>query len=123
MYGDWSINKTLEEFVWARENEDTNPYAVFEGGYVLPEVTVNGKKHSIGGPLVDYALNEYSNGGGIHIKPENHGKFTALKERTGHSATWFKEHGTPAQKKMAVFALNSKKWKHDDGGNLFDGES
>ena len=61
---------------------------------------------------------EYSTGGHIHIKPENRGKFTALKERTGHSATWFKEHGTPSQKKMAVFALNSRHWKHGDGGFL-----
>ena len=50
--------------------------------------------------------------GGIYIKPENRGKFTALKKRTGHSATWFKENGTPAQKKMATFALNATKWKH-----------
>ena len=57
-------------------------------------------------------------GGDIHIKPENRGKFTALKDRTGKSATWFKEHGTPAQKKMATFALNAKKWKHNDGGTL-----
>lgn len=57
-------------------------------------------------------------GGSIHIKPENRGKFTALKERTGKSATWFKEHGTPAQKKMATFALNARKWKHADGGLL-----
>ena len=49
---------------------------------------------------------------GIHIKPENRGKFTDLKKRTGKSSTWYKEHGTPAQKKMAVFALNAKKWKH-----------
>ena len=62
--------------------------------------------------------NQYSDGGKIYIKPENRGKFTALKERTGKSATWFKEHGTPAQKKMATFALNSRKWKHDDGGSL-----
>lgn len=48
----------------------------------------------------------------IYIKPANRGKFTALKKRTGHSASWFKENGTPAQKKMAVFALNAKKWKH-----------
>ena len=67
--------------------------------------------------------NVEAKGGGIHIKPENRGKFTALKERTGHSATWFKEHGTPAQKKMATFALNARKWKHGDGGNLFNGES
>lgn len=55
----------------------------------------------------------YSNGKSpIHIKPANRGKFTALKKRTGHSASWFKENGTPAQKKMAVFALNAKKWSH-----------
>ena len=74
----------------------------------------------------DYDVEEYKNsyarGGNIHIKPENRGKFTALKERTGHSATWFKEHGTPAQRKMATFALNARHWKHSDGGplNMFD---
>lgn len=58
-------------------------------------------------------LSSYKNGKSpIHIKPANRGKFTALKKRTGHSASWFKENGTPAQKKMAVFALNAKKWKH-----------
>ena len=59
----------------------------------------------------------------IRIKKKNRGKFTALKKRTGHSASWFKAHGTPAQKKMAVFALNARKWKHGDGGlleNYFD---
>lgn len=62
--------------------------------------------------------NQFKDGGGIHIKPENRGKFTALKKRTGKSASWFKEHGTPAQRKMATFALNARKWKHDDGGPL-----
>lgn len=57
-------------------------------------------------------------GGGIHIKPENRGKFTRLKKRTGKSASWFKAHGTPAQKKMATFALNARKWKHQEGGVL-----
>lgn len=60
---------------------------------------------------------EYKDGG-IHIKPENRGKFTRLKERTGKSATWFKQHGTPEQKKMATFALNARKWKHADGGEI-----
>ena len=75
-------------------------------------------------PRVYYRLkdmapeNEHASGGKIHIKPENRGKFTALKKRTGHSASWFKEHGTPAQKKMATFALNARKWKHEDGGPL-----
>jgi len=66
------------------------------------------------------AYNEFARGGSIHIKPENRGKFTALKKRTGHSATWFKQHGTPAQKKMATFALNARKWKHGYGGNLYE---
>ena len=66
-----------------------------------------------------YLYNPHSEGGSIHIKPENRGKFTALKERTGHSASWFKAHGTPAQKKMAVFALNARKWKHAHGGVKF----
>ena len=75
------------------------------------------QNHAAYGGLLDIN-NPYSDGGKIYIKPENRGKFTALKERTGKSATWFKEHGTPAQKKMATFALNSRKWKHDDGGPL-----
>lgn len=69
---------------------------------------------AFGGPI----FNQFSTGGGIYIKPENRGKFTALKERTGKSATWFKEHGTPAQKKMATFALNAAKWHHNNGGAL-----
>ena len=51
-------------------------------------------------------------GSGIHIKPENRGKFTRLKKRTGKSTSWYKAHGTPAQKKMATFALNARKWHH-----------
>ena len=39
---------------------------------------------------------QFKSGGSIHIKPSHRGKFTALKKRTGHSASWFKAHGTPA---------------------------
>jgi hypothetical protein len=52
--------------------------------------------HSTWLPEVTVTPNEYKKGGSIHIKPENRGKFTALKKRTGHSASWFKAHGTPA---------------------------
>ena len=89
------------------------------GSYYLPEVTVTPDKKSTGGPLITLA-NEFSKGGKIHIKPSHRGKFTRLKERTGHSASWFKENGTPAQKKMATFELNARKWKHGDGGPLID---
>lgn len=70
------------------------------------------------GPMSPFGK-RFDTGGKIYIKPENRGKFTALKERTGKSATWFKEHGTPAQKKMATFALNSRHWSHDNGGPLY----
>ena len=81
-----------------------------------------GLGQDVGGDLTNEAFgaavekNGFKSGGKIHIKPENRGKFTALKKRTGHSASWFKAHGTPAQKKMATFALNARKWKHGDGG-------
>jgi len=70
--------------------------------------------------MVRDSFNVYAGGGSINIKPENRGKFTELKERTGKSSTWYKEHGTPAQKKMATFALNARKWshKHEDGDYL-----
>ena len=54
----------------------------------------------------------------IRIKKKNRGKFTALLKRTGKSASWFKAHGTPLQRKRATFALNARKWKHGDGGFL-----
>ena len=102
--------------------------AILKDGTRL-DITKQGGKYIIydlpfkyGGPLLrsfgGATDEEYANGGKIHIKPENRGKFTALKERTGHSASWFKENGTPAQKKMAVFALNARKWNHADGGPL-----
>lgn len=70
--------------------------------------------------LLESNREDFAKGGHkIHIKKENRGKFTALKKRTGHSASWFKAHGTPAQKKMATFALNAKKWKHEHGGIKF----
>lgn len=80
-----------------------------------------GKKPDDDKPVISYQIPYlwnievgFKNGksSGIYIKPENRGKFTRLKKRTGKSASWFKAHGTPAQKKMATFALNAKKWKH-----------
>lgn len=75
--------------------------------------------------MVRDSFNLYANGGNIHIKPENRGKFTELKERTGKSSTWYKENGTPAQKKMATFALNAAKWshKHEEGGDLLNNQT
>ena len=56
--------------------------------------------------------------GGIYIKKENRGKFTASAKAAGESV---QEHATkvlndpnatPLQRKRANFARNSRKWKH-----------
>jgi len=56
--------------------------------------------------------------GGIHIKPSHEGK---LHEAAGvgkdkkiplAKEEELKEHGTPAEKKEATFAINARKWHH-----------
>jgi hypothetical protein len=56
--------------------------------------------------------------GGIHIKPENKGKFNATKERTGKSTEELTHSKNPVTKKRAVFAQNAAKWKHQIGGTF-----
>lgn len=86
-----------------------------ENGYVYTD-TWEGNKFLGDEDII--TPNSFKHGGKIYIKPSHRGKFTELKKRTGHSASWFKAHGTPAQKKMATFALNARKWKHGNGGPL-----
>ena len=76
----------------------------------------------LGGPVVEAAMNEYKNGGGIHIKPSHRGRLTDLKKRTGKTEAELYNDGNPAHKKMVVFARSARKWKHGLGGNLFSGE-
>lgn len=101
-----------------------NPFYIYDRVYLDDYYGVNSRPQNpdefYGGYIMPTTItaNKEASGGKIRIKPENRGKFTALKKRTGHSASWFKAHGTPAQKKMAVFALNSRHWRHDSGGLL-----
>lgn len=62
----------------------------------------------------------YKNGGemSIHIKPENRGKFTETKRRTGKTTEELAHSKNPLTRKRAVFAMNAKKWKHANGGEL-----
>lgn len=62
----------------------------------------------------------YKNGGemSIHIKPENIGKFTETKRRTGKTTEELTHSKNPLTRKRAVFAMNAKKWKHANGGEL-----
>ena len=56
--------------------------------------------------------------GVIHIKPENKGKFTATMKRTGKTAEQLAHSKNPLTRKRAIFAINSRKWKHLFGGTF-----
>lgn len=66
---------------------------------------------AFGGPL-------FAEGGRIYIKPENRGKFTETKRRTGKTTEELTHSKNPVTRKRAIFAQNAKKWHHAFGGDL-----
>ena len=60
----------------------------------------------------------FKKGGGIYIKPENKGKFTATMKRTGKTVKQLTHSKNPLTRKRAIFAQNAKKWKHQNGGSI-----
>ena len=66
-------------------------------------------------PVYDEEAVEYKDGG-IYIKPENRGKFTAYKERTGKTTAEALHSPNAHVRQMANFARNAAKWKHEMGG-------
>lgn len=96
----------------ARHLDDTDDYlgmnvdaggipelSYWNGSYRLPTITVTPKRRSL----------KY---GGIHIKPENRGKFTETMRRTGKTAEELSHSSNPLTRKRAIFALNARKWNH-----------
>lgn len=63
---------------------------------------------------------QYADGGRIHIKKNNRGKFTDYcgGKVTAECIAKGKKSKSPAVRKRAVFAENVRKWKHDGGGPL-----
>lgn len=73
-------------------------------------------------------MNKLTGGGGIHIKPENRGKFTASAKNAGMGVQAFaqkvlanKDDYSTTQVRRANFARNAAGWNHSMGGNLFVG--
>ena len=78
-------------------------------------------KKQEGGVVDDMGNYHYANGG-IYIKPENRGKFTAYKERTGNTTEEALHSPDPHVRQMANFAKNAAGWKHAMGGMVqYDG--
>jgi hypothetical protein len=69
--------------------------------------------HEDGGEIYPI-INEAKSG--IHINPENKGKFTETKKRTGKTTEELTHSKNPLTRKRAIFAQNAKKWHHEDGG-------
>ena len=66
-----------------------------------------------------FSIPMLANGSGIHIKKENRGKFTETKKRTGKTTEELTHSKNPLTRKRAIFAQNSRKWKHKDGGEVY----
>ena len=56
------------------------------------------------------SVQEEGSDSGIHIKPENRGKFNATKKATGKSTEELKHSKNPLTRKRATFAANAAKW-------------
>ena len=65
-----------------------------------------------------FSIPMLANGSGIHIKKENRGKFTETKKRTGKTTEELTHSKNPLTRKRAIFAQNSRKLKHEDGGEV-----
>ena len=69
---------------------------------------------------------DFMKSGGIHIKEKNKGKFTKSAKRAGKSVqenatdVLNDPNATRLQKRRAQSAKNAKKWKHEEGGILFE---
>lgn len=107
----WNIDNTLN---YLSNAEDNGVYITMPNGNavllngdiyggVLPAVNVLGKRTK---------RNGLKEGGGIHINPDNRGKFTETMRRTGKSAEELSHSSNPLTRKRAIFALNARKWHH-----------
>lgn len=62
-----------------------------------------------GGKFISNLIEKFKKGGAIKIKPENKGKFTATKKKTGKTTEELTKSKNPITKKRAVFAQNAAK--------------
>lgn len=89
-----------------------------QGGYPHPLNTpfdtfeMGGYPHPLDEPFDTFKK------GGIHIKPENKGKFNALKKRTGKTTEELTHSKNPLTRKRAIFAQNAAKWKKKEHGGM-----
>lgn len=92
-----------------------NMSQAFDNANELEDLKTMGTYSAYGGPLFD-------EGGGIHIKKKNRGKFTAYCGGTVTDACISRglNSDNPTTRKRANFARNARKWNHAEGGYLYE---
>ncbi len=99
-----------EQYARARDDNYTNSNLANPLGGILPYN--DGQSDD-----VKYGYNNFKSGG-INIKPENRGKFTAYKQRTGKTTEEALHSPNAHVRAMANFARNAVKWHHQEGGSI-----
>jgi len=101
--------------------KNDNPQDAIKRGDIVRFKTAKEAEEFASGAWEHSKLNKVKlnkDGGSIHIKKKNRGKFTEYKKRTGKTTEEAKHSKDPRVRKMANFAANAKKWKHEEGGIL-----
>lgn len=126
-----NIEKLKSKEVPEKFKESNAKYSYFDGSDKVRESNPTRKLIDKFAPFSDNSIKNaavnavnkkqealFKKGGGIHIKPENKGKFTATMKRTGKTAEQLAHSKNPLTRKRAIFAINSRKWKHLFGGTF-----
>jgi hypothetical protein len=107
--GDWSRNDRRDYWQYLPDQYQGSPVVKGDAwDYMMATREYGGE--------VDYPEAK----SGIHIKPENRGKFNATKKRTGKSTEELTHSSNPVTKKRAIFAQNAAKWKKGQEGLSID---
>lgn len=126
------ITKIVEEEYAAAYGGYINPKKYkglnmpYSGGGKLPKEVLRARVEAHMSPeQADAYVNQYAEGGGIHIKESKKGTFTAAATKHGKSVQEFarqvlanKDNYSSAMVKKANFARNAAKWKHAYGGPM-----
>ena len=102
------LNSYLQEHPMYPIMVDNGRYAAYQTH--LPNASIYSGLNSPDNMFIVGTTNKRSNGGRIHIKPENRGKFNATKARTGKTTEELTHSKNPITRKRAIFAQNAAKW-------------
>lgn len=119
----FSQQEDKKQILGLNDDERNNPMVQQKNGGQLIQITQPDyfDLMSTGGMLFEGNIDpddidKMKHGGTIHIKPENKGKFNALKKRTGKTTEELTHSKNPLTRKRAIFAQNAAKWHHKGNG-------